>query len=252
MPNSGLESEAVVSSRAVGKSRVKLYVFMIGAVLVGGGVFAEQILDTVRVSAPRQGGGDFTCASMACQDALFGVMISPPFPQDVAVLDDEVDGNLVCAVLRTMRPGGCPAASPPLSNIPGFDPNWQPNGCGVGPLSNAFLEKSLEIVTLGGFSYDLNAPVAGVSFKAACDLHDRCWGMNGGFSECNISFRNQMNHACSSLAAVGAYADCLAYAGQYYAAVHLPGPVRWHYDFASGKFECAAWHRDMEANQCSV
>lgn len=79
------------------------------------------------------------------------------YPQD----DLPLDGEKFCQTLKSKKPSSCNFNSPP--SAPGYDPNWQPNGCGTSG-SQWLIDIALSITHTENYSGDPDAPHSGVSF----------------------------------------------------------------------------------------
>lgn len=145
-----------------------------------------------------------------------------------------------CAQLAQQRPSGC-GTTPP--SVPGFDINWQPNGCGPGGWSQWVLEEIIDR-NYSSYSGNINEPLTGYSFQSACDAHDFCWGSAQNRGSCDTEFLNAMLGVC------GVNSNCETFASLYRAAVGANFGTDIYNNLVSN-FQCAAWHQDMQENQCS-
>lgn len=167
------------------------------------------------------------------------------YPDELPALDPVK----VCRSLRQKKPSGCDYSAPP--SAPGFDPSWSANGCGTGPRANWFLDKALSQSNSSTYSGDLNAPFAGVSFLAACNGHDACWGQGMERSQCDLTFRSQLDSSCSGLSDPNSFNVCVGYAGLYHSAVSTADASHEAYAAAVSELSCAAWVHDMKTNGCN-
>ena len=211
-------------------------------------------LPPVKVTAPRVGGGDFSCLGTACFNAVnqesFSanerfLEIHERYPDEPPALDQDK----VCRSMRQNRPANCSFESPP--SAPGFSPGWTPNGCGTGPRANWFLDRALSQANSSTYSGDLDAPVAGTSFLNACNGHDTCWGGAMDRGTCDIQFRESMESACSGQSSPDTFNICMGYAGMYHGAVSTTNGSNEAYATALSENSCAAWIYDMKANGCN-
>lgn len=211
-------------------------------------------LPPVRVTAPRIGGGNIVCRGEACEgviqalrqekiDYMIRMGQVPMDPEDIALSKSQV-----CSRLKAKQPANCNYSSPP--STPGYDPAWQPNGCGVGPRSNWFFDKVLNSSLFSNYSGDLDSP-AGVSFLSACNRHDQCWGQGMERTYCDLSFEDGMKQACEVLTDPNAFGTCRGFASAYHAAVSPTNSQSTAaYNNAVSALNCAAWAHDMKANGC--
>lgn len=211
-------------------------------------------LPPVKVTAPRTDGGDFSCLSSACFNAVNQESFATNqefletherYPDEPPALDPEK----ICSIMRQNRPANCNLDSPP--SVPGFDPSWAANGCGTGPRANWFLDQALSQSNSSTYSGDINAPFAGVSFLAACNSHDACWGSAMDRANCDVQFRSAMESACSGQSNPQPYNVCMGYAGMYHGAVSTTNGSNEAYANAVRENTCAAWAHDMKSNRCS-
>jgi len=161
--------------------------------------------------------------------------------------DLELDKAKFCQNLKSKKPSSCSASNPP--SVPGFDPSWEPNGCGTGGLANWIADKILSSAYTDSYSGEINAPFAGVSFLAACNAHDRCWGLAADKDQCDLAFRQTMDAACSGLSTTSGINNCLGFSGIYHGAV-TSDLGNSNYEDSVSDFNCAAWAADMEENGC--
>lgn len=222
------------------------------AMLVSAGVVAAQTtLPPVKVTAPKVGGGDFTCTGTACSSAMNTEQLAAhlKFMKEHASMPEEplaISSEKFCPALRKNRPKNCSGNKPPYT--PDYTPNWSPNGCGTGPLSNWFLSRILNSAS-SHYSGDLNAPYRGVSFERACNAHDLCWGRAGDRAICDRSFRTMMMSACDTLDSAAGN-TCTGFAGLYHSVVASTDVGDAHYARSAEAYECASWMHDMNANGC--
>jgi hypothetical protein len=124
-------------------------------------------------------------------------------------------------------------------------------GVGRGPVQTGFWISALSQSNSSTYSGDLNAPFAGVSFLAACNSHDACWGSAMHRGTCDIQFRGAMESACSGQSNPDSYNVCMGYAGMYHGAVSTTNGSNEAYAKAVSENSCAAWVHDMKANGCA-
>lgn len=174
------------------KSRASAILGTGAALLVASYVLAETIPteDPVVVVGRRPDGFVLTCTTAFCFDAvqeeaaralLEWQRMYAELPPD----DLPLDGERFCQLLAADKPPGCNLGNPPPSpgvTVPGQAP-WQPNGCGTGGIGGWFQDAVLEVIASQSYSGDIHAPYPGVSFRAACNEHDRCWAV-GGYAPC--------------------------------------------------------------------
>jgi len=211
-------------------------------------------LPPVKVTAPRAGGGQFSCFGAACAGAVSGesfaaqerfLEVHDRYPDEPL----EFDQDRVCRAMRASRPSNCNYGSPP--SVPGCSPGWVANGCGTGPRANWFLDRALSQSNSSTYSGNLDAPFSGVSFLAACNSHDACWGSAMHRGTCDIQFRGAMESACSGQSSPDSYNVCMGYAGMYHGAVSTTNGSNEAYAKAVGENSCAAWVYDMKTIGCS-
>lgn len=223
-----------------------------------GQALATTTLPPVKVHGRTIDAVTFECRSLACSDMLgnFGGVPASVLLPDFTSIGSEgqmmVSKQFVCDLLKYRKPENCSASSPP--SVPGFDPNWRPNGCGAGPLSNFFLSQIVNGLYSDSFSGDLDAPYqlangTNVSFRSACDAHDRCWGSGQNRGYCDVAFHNQLKAICSKLSGSDQY-GCLGMAAGYFFVVSSDVAGR-HYEDTQAELACAAWASDMKQNGCS-
>lgn len=213
---------------------------------------AQSITDLppVIVTAPRLDGGSISCGGMGCAGALFSARIATPYDPNVAFIpydDYPVDGEKFCQLLGAAKPSGCSASNPPPSPgiaVPGMS-SWQPNGCGTGGIGSWFQDAALEVFASQSYSGNIHAPYPGVSFKSACDGHDRCWARGGARGTCDEVFRVQMFNAC------GQQSTCRGFASSYHGAVSVTNGSHGAYATTAANRICAVWAYDMRENDCA-
>lgn len=151
----------------------------------------------------------------------------------LTVPPEEPDSQF-CSALEAARPANCQSAP----SVPGFDPNWQPNGCGS--------EQGSWGESLAGsilYPYTLNQPMAGADFTSACNGHDECWGNASPRLACDAQFEVDLGDACAGTPA------CMELAQAYVAAVGSSTGTA-NYDSAVAARQCAEWHHDKAENHC--
>lgn len=204
---------------------------------------------TILVTARAGDGGMLTCLGSACAGVISGMTERSPYEMELTLdAETELDRGLFCSVLKSKRPENCNASNPP--STPGLDPNWQPNGCGTGGLSNLLLDSGMEVLLSDTYSGDFQAPYPGVSFQSACNAHDACWGVAGSRSACDNAFRSSMEAACGVLSQASARSTCSGFASAYFSAVSITNIGNSNYQRATESRRCALWVQDMKANGC--
>lgn len=160
-----------------------------------------------------------------------------------------VDKAEFCQRLKDSRPSLlCGIISPP--SVPGYDPAWQPNGCGVPGPVNWMLDQIMNSPLVSNYSNNLDAP-SGVSFLTACNRHDQCWGEGMDRTFCDDRFETEMKNSCDVLTDPNDYGVCRGFASLYHGAVSpTNAPANLTYELADGNHACAAWVHDMQANSC--
>ena len=212
-------------------------------------------LPPVKVTAKREGGGaDFSCRGIACSTSVNEESLAAQlsFLEEFERYPDELpalDPVKVCKALRQKRPPGCNYSESP--SVPGFDSSWTANGCGTGVRANWFLNAALSQSNSATYSGDLNAPFAGVSFLAACNSHDLCWGKGSDRAECDQAFRGQMEASCMAVPSGSSRNICIGYASLYHAAVSTTDASHEAYGRSASDFSCAVWTYDMKTNGCN-
>jgi hypothetical protein len=157
-------------------------------------------------------------------------------------ISDEYDGAF-CTKLREEAPDDCQTGGTGPS-VPGYDPNWQGNGCGSA--GGGWLESAVAGYLLGDYPQytgDINNPLPGISFAAACNEHDACWGVGADRNTCDNAFGAALAGVC------GSNATCNGIAGGYRFGVGTATGTE-NYDAAVAQYECAAWRHDMQQNNC--
>ncbi len=233
------------------------------AVLLAGTRLAEAQVapwegDPMVVEGDLIDAGNILCTGSGCLMALDSLYRD--YLYDLALMaiqTDLLDGDgtpvlLVqrsefCERLEDERPAGCSASAPPA--VPGIDPTWRPNGCGVGGWRDAALTIVANI-GLPHFSGDLDAPFPGVSFLSACNAHDRCYGFQFPKVACDGAFRYAMIGACDQSTMGEAREICYGSVSAYFMAVLNYGQSA--YDGAGEELACARWHLDMAVNGCTT
>jgi len=153
----------------------------------------------------------------------------------------------LCERLEESKPKGCSSSGPP--SVPGLDPYWQPNGCGVGGWKDAAITVLADL-GLRYFTGELDEPFPGVSFLGACNAHDECYGRQVGKLTCDGFFRLAMTGACDAGTLGDVREICYGAVSAYHAAVVNHGHAA--YEEASEDFACAQWHQAMESNKCET
>ncbi|WP_434212633.1 hypothetical protein [[Pseudomonas] boreopolis] len=216
--------------------------------------FSQTTLPTVKVTAERIGGGMLMCTTVTCAGALDEeqyrermayMRMYATYPQD----DLPIDKAKFCSNLKGKKPSNCDFFSPPMT--PEYSSNWMPDGCGSGPRQQWFLDRLVSSASSGQYSGNLNAPYSGISFQAACNEHDRCWGVGKEKSSCDMAFSNNMQNACSSASNPNGLNICLGFAGLYYGAVATTNAAQVTYQDSVMAYACAGWAYDMRLNGCS-
>ncbi len=212
----------------------------------------SNTLPTVTVVGKKPDGGPLTCSSGSCFDTaqeetarafqewltMYAVMPEEELP---------LDGAQFCSTLKAKKPSGCNLNSPP--SAPGYDQNWQPNGCGT-PGRQWMIHIALSITHTENYSGDPNAPHAGVSFLAACNAHDRCWGSGFDRTFCDTQFGDNVRAQCDTVSSSSGWGTCRGFASAYHAAVSPNDFSNPKYAASVWKAQCAGWAHDMQANNC--
>lgn len=210
-------------------------------------------IDTVQVLGQRVGGGAYYCMGVQCSQSYNQAALQTymQYQAMYASIPDEelpVEPSLFCSILKNKKPSGCDAINPPI--VPGINLNWQPNGCGTGPIEDWVYAQGLGALN-SSFSGNLDAPYAGVSFLSACNSHDRCYGLGSVRESCDIDFRDAMQSSCDAFSDPGAYQTCSSFVSTYHAAVSSNFGTS-AYNNAQADLRCAVWVKDMKENQCSA
>lgn len=236
-------------------SNAFVYTFILAFFAPGLAVADDPIvLPPIRVIAPATDGGNILCRGTGCLFVLMatqGAYASHDNYLEFSIIMEPgvVDREVFCSNLKKKRPRKCRSDSIP--STPLYDPGWQPNGCGTGVIANAAVSSLLSMLFVG--YYTLNEPYRGVSFESACDMHDRCFSMAGGFDTCNNNFSMAMATACSGGTVYGSNARyaCGNYVAAYRAAVSTDKFGGKAYTQAGKDLSCASWHASMKMNRCS-
>lgn len=229
----------------------------IGGICCVGSLFAVTDLPAVRAVYPTDTGGNVICTGSACEGIVMEWRAASSGwidYEDSQRPDEEIPIKKAhfCANLKASRPANCNYSSPPP--VPGFTPNWQPNGCGTGQYGRMFAEQGLSVSFGSEFTGNLDVPYRtrsgqAVSFLGACNAHDRCWGEGNDRTWCDLSFRDNMIRACSVEADTAGYGTCMGMASAYHAGVSSSYATA-HYNQTLANRECTAWVHDMRANNC--
>ena len=217
------------------------------------GTFAVTDLPTVHVVGYATDGMTISCSTPGCTSAANEEALAQHVKY-LAMHDTAPEEPVAatragfCQKLRAQKPANCSLGSPP--SVPGYDINWQPNGCGTGGVSNWFADFVLERISSNSYSGNLNAPYPGVSFLESCNAHDRCWGVGGSKSDCDMTFAQSMTNSCSGLGSSSAVNTCNGFAGIYHGAVATTNFGASAYANSSANYTCAAWAYDMNLNGC--
>jgi len=158
-----------------------------------------------------------------------------------------VSTEQLCERLEDSKPKGCSSSGPP--SVPGYDPTWKPNGCGVGGWKDAAITLVADL-GLRYFTGELDAPFPGVSFQNACNAHDECYGRQSGKLTCDGFFRLAMTEACDAGTLGDVREICYGAVSAYHAAVVNHGESA--YEAAGEAYACAQWHQAMESNECET
>lgn len=243
----------------------RLMLFFAACVLwaADGKAFADPILppwegDPMELDGEMIGDESILCTGDGCSALLDSLsrshemdlylLLTRPSPIDeTSTYTLAVSTEQLCERIEESRPEGCSASDSP--SVPGFDANWQPNGCGVGGWRD-FLLARLAGISMPTFTGDLDEPFPGVSFEPACNAHDRCYGVQLPQFQCDDLFHVGMQRACESNTANATRTLCMSTAAIYFGTVAQHGESA--YDAAGQEHACATWHREMEANDCKV
>ncbi len=170
------------------------------------------------------------------------------FPQE----DLPLNKGRFCQALGAAAPQGCSSSNPPPSPgivVPG-QAAYQPNGCGTSFPSNVFQSVVLSMIASNSYTNNINAPYPGISFRASCDAHDRCWAGGGERAACDNTFRQSTLGACEAVADAAGRNTCNGFSGAYHFAVATSNQGHAAYASSTAKRECALWSRDMRENDC--
>ena len=178
---------------------------------------------------------------------LYLLLNQPSTLDETARYTLAVSTEQLCERLEDAKPKGCSSSGPP--SVPGFDPYWQPNGCGVGGWRDILLAR-LAGVALPTFTGDLDEPFPGVSFESACNDHDLCYGVQAPQYQCDNLFYAGMQVACETNTANATRTLCMSTAAIYFGTVAQHGESS--YESAGQDRACAIWHQEMEANGCNA
>lgn len=177
------------------------------------------------------------CTFSSGMDA-FLVPIGPAFPPNADSISP--DDNPLIATCNSLRNRaaqiGCDTSNPPPA--PGFPSptrgSWAPNGCG----DDSWLSNVARQI------HDLDNPLPGVSFRKACDDHDRCyhlWEKKG----CDGQLARDLSEVCSKASDAVA---CLNVATLYTDAVVVKGQAAWESDHLN--MECAKISQKLRDGDC--
>ncbi|WP_405236457.1 hypothetical protein [Lentisalinibacter orientalis] len=178
---------------------------------------------------------------------LYLLLNQPSTLDETATYTLAVSTEQLCERLEESKPKGCSSSTPP--SVPGYDPTWQPNGCGVGGWRDLLLEQ-LASLALTNFHGDLDEPFPGVSFLPACNQHDYCYGIQTAKYRCDDQFHENLQGACAENTANATRTLCNSVAAAYFVAVTDHGDSA--YDSAGEDLACAEWHRQMNMNECKA
>lgn len=195
-------------------------------------------------------GTDVVCYGYECA-AILNVMAPPLFVAEYATISDTgvvIDHGEFCRQLKDKRPSGCDLSSPP--STPDTDPNWQPNGCGNNWRVQAAMQLGIMAIVPNDFADNYNAPYYGVSFLAACNRHDQCYGLAFDKAFCDDRFGAEMRAACGVVASSAGYSVCDGLAGIYKGAVASTTFGDAAHAASVKEHTCAVWAKDMNANGC--
>lgn len=226
-------------------------VFLVVAMLGTGVALSETPLATVQVVGTRVtgDGGYILCTGSACADILASMASGPFFEEQYAALYNltPVDRGEFCRALKANAPEYCNVSDPPAS--PGLG-NWQPNGCGSGGWDNVMAHAGAYVAFGGNYSGDLDAPHEGVSFTAACNSHDQCWGAARNKTVCDETFLNAMRSACS-VSAGTSVGVCNGFASAWHSAVATTTTAQKNYKQDVSRRQCGLFAKDLKDNECS-
>lgn len=197
--------------------------------------------------------GEIVCYGYDCVDVLNGLTpIAPLFQLEYGYISADagaVSHDEFCEGLKDKKPEGCNGANPP--STPGTDPNWQPNGCGTAEWIQKGIDLGVSLLVPNTYSGDHNSPYAGISFEAACNKHDACWGRDFDRGSCDMAFNSDMINACSVLSNTSQASACEGLAGFYFGVVASTRVGDYMHDKAVGELKCAMWTKDMVTNGCT-
>ena len=203
----------------------------------------------ILVTARAGDGGMLSCVGSACAGVISGMTVRSPYQTELTLeAETGLDRADFCAALKSKQPANCNSSNPP--STPGLDPNWQPNGCGTGGMSNLLLDSGMEVLLSDTYSGNFQAPYPGVSFRSACDAHDACWGVAGSRAVCDTAFHNAMEAACGVVSQAAARTTCNGFASAYFSAVAITNIGNSNYQRATENRRCALWAQDVKANGC--
>ncbi len=235
----------------------KLVLVIIG--IVSFSVFAQiptpppppPTLPPVTVTAPTVTGGSILCTGEACGWVVQSMSIQWNQDQLDSQKPEEdfiVDNTKFCRELRANRPSNCSMSSPPPS--PGLSSSWQPNGCGSGAWSNALASAVQSAASPDTYSGDLDAPYSGVSFRNACDGHDKCYAEAMDKGSCDMSFFNDMMQGCSGVSDASGRSSCEGFSATYFGTVSNSPLANLAAITSAAERTCALWVYDMQNNGC--
>ena len=231
--------------------RVAIVTILAGLISVANATDPPHDLPPVRAVASSLG-DNIVCYGYDCAGVLDSMAINWQMAmaydiQSIASEDFVADKAEFCRTLKGVKPASCSYSSPP--SAPDTDPNWQPNGCGNTAGVQLAMNIGINVIVPNQFSGDYDSPYAGVSFTAACDTHDKCYGLGFDKANCDLDFRETMITKCSAAAAD--YNVCVGLAGIYHGAVASTGAGQDAYNQAENEHICAVWIKDMKVNGCS-
>ena len=223
------------------------------------GLYATVTFPPIIVTAPRIGGGTVVCRGEACAGVLQSLQETggskggDQSDHENPTEDIPVNPAALCANLNANKPSNCSLSNPPSSpgiTVPG-QPAWSANGCGTGGIGSWFQDAILEVVTSQSYSGDIHAPYPGVSFRTACDAHDACWASGALRAECDNTFRDSTQAACSIVSSPAGRSTCSGFGSLYHGAVTTTNGSHNAYSTSSNNRECALWASDMRENNCA-
>ena len=222
------------------------------------GLYATVTFPPIIVTAPRIGGGTVVCRGEACAGVLQSLQETggskggDQSDHENPTEDIPVNPAALCANLNANKPSNCSLSNPPPSpgiTVPG-QAAWSANGCGTGGAAEWFHEKILSYGFGDVYSGNLDAPYPGISFLAACNSHDACWGGANDRTWCDIIFEESMESACNSISNTSGWGSCRGLASAYHAAVSSD-PATNNYNETVAERSCALWASDMRENGCT-